>query len=163
MKASKLLSVMVAGLVTSAAPTLSFAGDDLCKNVSFKFTNNQTVLGKTNGKIKVTKVQYHNVVNDRKPTVDVTDTVCNFGATCSTPGIDLKDVEGNSIKDIKFEYRYQEDDGQYSLPTMQGAGAFNDAHKECRANRSYGPFAITGQKFSAQPVGTPVTSLKAVR
>jgi hypothetical protein len=140
MKTSLLLSALACGLAAMSAPQLALADNDQCRNVSFSFTNNHT----SGRDIKVVQVKYHNVVNDRNPTVDVVDTVCAPGQTCRTPGIDLRDVEGNNIKDVTFIYREKDRQGNWMEPWSRGAGPFDPSNKQCRANRNYGPFAITG-------------------
>lgn len=162
MKLSQYILAGTAAVLVVGVSPAALAADDLCKNVSFRFSNDH----RDRRAIKVIKVQYHNVVNDRNPTVELTATECNFGATCTTPGVDLKDVEGNNIKDIKFEYRYKERDGDWSDRTMLGAGPYSDSRKECRANKTYGqnaPFVITGKiSVSATPVTNPNRPLTTV-
>lgn len=137
---SRFLLSMLAVAIGAATAQPARADDDACRRVSFRFTNDH----ETRREIKVIEVQYRNVVNNRNPTVDVTDVECAYGATCSTAPIDLRDVEGNKIDNIRFVYRYREQDGDWSDRTSRGAGPFDDKQKECRADRSYGPFALTG-------------------
>jgi hypothetical protein len=137
---SRLMLSMLALAIGAATALPARADDDACRRVSFRFTNDH----ETRRAIKVVEVQYRNVVNNRNPTVDVTDVECAFGATCSTAPIDLRDVEGNKIDNIRFVYRYREQDGDWSDKTSRGAGPYDGKHKECRADRSYGPFALTG-------------------
>lgn len=157
---SSVLSTLSAAILAILATAPASAGEDLCKGVFFKFTNDH----KEQREIRVTKVQYLNVINDRTPTLDVPNVICSPGSTCRTQALDLKDVEGENIKDIKFEYQYRVRDGQggfsaWSNPTSLGAGPFDPQKKECRANRTYGPFAITGTptltpQSNPNPVGS---------
>jgi hypothetical protein len=151
-----LLSAAILAVV-SAAPA---SANDECRGVQFSFTNDH----KEQREIKVTKVTYLNVVNDRTPTIEVPNVVCAYGATCRTQPVDLKDVEGNNIKDIKFEYQHRVRDGQggfsaWSNPTLLGAGPFDPQNKECRANRTYGPYSITGRvQVTSQPNPTAASA-----
>jgi hypothetical protein len=152
MNRSKLLSALVAGAFAAGAPALALADNDMCRGVKFQFKNDHDL----QGKVKVVKIKYHNLVNDTWPTVNVQNVECSYGQTCETPPIDLRDVEGSNINDIEFEYRYQVRNTPYSAPTTQGAGPFQVVgHKECRANRTYGPFTIVGRKLA--PAANPNT------
>lgn len=145
---TRFLLSMLAVAIGAVAAQPARADDDACRRVSFRFTNDH----ESRRPIKVVEVQYRNLVNNRNPTVDVTDIECAYGATCSTAPVDLRDVEGNKIDNIKFVYRYREQDGDWSDKTSRGAGPFDGKHKECRADRSYGPFAVTGTlAFTSNP------------
>jgi hypothetical protein len=163
MKRIQLASLLAAGLLAGTASPLAIAGDDLCRNVGFKFKNQHT----SGREIQVVKVTYQNVVNDRQVTVNVPNTVCAYGAVCTTPGVDLKDVEGNNIKDITYTYKEKDRQGNWMEPWTRGSGPFSDANKECRANRTYGgaAFAITGTftPTASQPNPNTIGSATAVR
>lgn len=151
MKSPLLLSAIACAFATAVLPQAALADNDQCRNVSFRFTNNH----QTHRDIKVVQVRYHNVVNDTRPTVNVANVVCAYGQTCTTPGIDLRDVEGNNIKDITFIYREKDRQGNWMEPWSRGAGPFDPQNKQCRANRDYGPFAITGTNTPTSAQANP--------
>jgi len=171
MKATHVVPLLAAGLVAVVASPRAVAGnDDQCRNIHFQFVN-QHQTGKT---IRVEGVEYLNVVNNRRVTVSFVPLDCDYNATCRVPkggwpGLDLKDIEGNDIKDIKFVYREKDRQGNFMEPWSRGAGPFNDRHKECRADRTYGEkstFAITGSIAPTASQSNPKSissSLKSVR
>ncbi|HPF24998.1 MAG TPA: hypothetical protein P5528_02320 [Steroidobacteraceae bacterium] len=114
-------------------PALASADNDRCTNVRFKFTNNHP----TERAITVTGIEYEDLVNNRKVSRRVGRVSCAYGETCLTGATDLRDVEGNNIKNVRFVYKYKERDDDWSDNTR--TEPFDLVHKECRADRVYGP------------------------
>lgn len=147
MKSALLFPLFAAALYAAASAPVGAANNDLCRNVHFQFVNKHQT-GKT---IRVEGVEYLNVVNNRRVTVSFVPVDCDFNQTCVVPRapytVDLKDIEGNDVKDIRFVYREQDRQNNFMEPWSRGAGPFNDRHRECRADRTYGQqaaFEITG-------------------
>jgi hypothetical protein len=134
MKYQKILAAAIAAAAIGL-PMIASADNDACKNVRFKFTNNHP----TERAIQVTGVEYEDVVNNKKVSRKLTPVDCAFQATCVTGAEDLRDVEGNNIKNIRFVYKYRERDKDWSDNTR--TATFEATHKECRADRIYGPGA----------------------
>jgi hypothetical protein len=120
--------VALVGLSTTAA-----ADDDRCKSVRFKFTNNHA----TESGIVVTGVEYEDVVNNKTVVRKLQDVKCAYRATCVTGAEDLRDIEGNKLKNVRLVYKYRERDGDMS--DKKRTDAFTPTHLECRADRIYGP------------------------
>lgn len=139
----KLRNVIGAAALTAALATAFFAAEprakagDACKNVHFKYVNKRTTT------IKVQSVEYYNKNSGKWKTEDVVNEECAKGATCSTNGDDLADAEGDDITKVKFNYVYKESDGDWS-DTFHGGEKTVSGNTECNANRTYGPFDITG-------------------
>jgi hypothetical protein len=132
MKINKLIGAAVVSALVGIG-NIAAADDDKCNNVRFKFTNNHA----TEKGIVVTGVQYDDVVNNKAVVRKLADVRCAYRATCVTGASDLRDVEGNNIKNIRLIYKYQERDGD--LSDKKRTDAFTPAHLECRADRIYGP------------------------
>jgi hypothetical protein len=129
---------ILAAALTAAAvalPLIASADNDRCKNVRFKVTNNHP----TERAIQLTGVEYEDIVNNKKVSRQLTPVDCAYRATCITGPEDLRDVEGNNIKNIRFVYKYREKDDDWSDNTR--TKTFEAQHKECRADRVYGPGA----------------------
>ena len=133
MKNSNFFRAAIAAAVILALPGISAADNDKCKDVRFRVTNEHS----TGKKIKITGVNYHDVVNNKDVTKDLAEVECAIHATCLTSDKDLHDVEGTNIKDIQFVFRYKENDGDWSDKVKSKAFEPND--KTCRADRIYGP------------------------
>jgi len=123
----------IVAIALCVLPVLAFADNDLCNNVRFKFTNSHP----TERAIAVTGIEYEDVVNNRQVSRNIARVVCNYGDTCLTDAKSLKDVEGNAIKGVRLVYKYKERDKDWSDKTR--TEAFDPEHKECRADRVYGP------------------------
>lgn len=165
MKPIQLFPLFAATVVAAAGSPPASAGNDLCRNVHFQFANKHQT-GKT---IRVEGVEYLNVVNNRRVTVSFVPVDCDYDKTCVVPRepytLDLKDVEGDDIKDIRFIYREKDRQGNFMEPWSRGAGPFTDRHKECRADRIYGEqtaFAITGSITPAASKASPKSASSAL-
>jgi hypothetical protein len=132
MKYDNILAALIA-VAAVGLPLSASADNDACKGVRFKFTNNHP----TEKGIEVTGVEYIDVVNNKNVSVKLTPVQCAYRATCLTGAEDLRDIEGNKIKSLRFVYKYQERDGDKSDNTR--SGPFEPVHKECRADRVIGP------------------------
>lgn len=133
MNRTKLITAIAAALV-AGAPLVASADNDKCRNIKFKFTNEHP----TNKRILIMGISYRNVVNNRTDSVTFTiPKECPAGDTCTTQGWDLRDVEGENINKIRFTLRYTENDGGMSSDAY--SKEFSPNHKECRADRVYGP------------------------
>lgn len=111
---------------------------DSCTNVKISFTNKRTTT------IKVLKIEFYNSDSGKWHTEDVKDTECAKGATCTTSGDNLADAEGRNITKIKLTYKYKEADGDWSDDFHGGEKAIASGSQRCTANKTYGPFEITG-------------------
>jgi hypothetical protein len=132
---------LAAGLMLALSGTAT-ADNDKCKNVRFRLTNEHT----TGKRILITAVKYHDVVNNKQVTKGLANFECKIHETCLTNEKDLVDVEGTNINNIRFVYKYKEDDKDWSDP--ETSKAFDANNATCRADRIYGPspqgFVITG-------------------
>jgi hypothetical protein len=129
---------LVAALSIAGSPADAEAGSTTCKSVRFSFTNKHV----DKRSIKVVKVKYFDTYDNQWRTEEVSNIDCAFGKTCTTKGDDLTDVEGQKITKIRFIYKYEERDGQWSKEFEGGDKEPSDPI--CRADRTYGPFEITG-------------------
>jgi len=135
-------AVALAGLSAGSALTYAppaQAGNDLCKNVSFEFTNSHSE-GRS---IKVEKVEYRDKGDGVWRTADVTDTECAINATCKTPGHDLIDMEQEKLPKVRFIFRYREKDGDWSDRVISAEKA-TATPNTCNANKTYAGFVIKG-------------------
>ena len=143
MKSSGIIKAGVVALCVLALPGLSLADSDECKKVRFRVTNEHV----NHKKILITSVSYFDIVNNKKVTKGLKNFECNYQQTCLTSEKDLVDVEGNDIKNIKFEYKKKEGDGDWSDP-LQTKAFDPENNAECKADRIYGPppkgFVIQG-------------------
>jgi hypothetical protein len=134
MKKSRLIRAGIAAAIVLTLPALATADGDKCKNVRFRITNEHA----THKTILITAVSYHDVVNNKDVTKGLKNLECDYQKTCLTDDKDLSDVEGTDIKNIRFEFKSKEGDGDWSDKKMSGSfNATNSA--ECKADRTYGP------------------------
>jgi|KBSSwiStaDraftv2_1062776.scaffolds.fasta_scaffold340221_3 hypothetical protein len=142
MNKSTLLKGALAAALVITLPGLSSADNDKCRNVRFRVTNEHS----TGKKILITAVKYHDVVNNKQVTKGIANVECKIHETCYTSEKDLKDVEGTNINNIRFVYKYKEQDTDWSDEVT--SKAFDPNNASCRADRTYGPepqgFVITG-------------------
>ncbi len=132
------LSLAAAFGTTSLAMQPTAEAGNACKRVKFKFKNEH----RFNSKIKVTKVKVYDQGDGRWRTENVSDKECNQGSTCTTSGDNLTNLEQERITKIRFIYKYLEADGDWSDEVEGGDKV--PSNPVCRADRTYGPFTITG-------------------
>lgn len=128
-------AVLAAAIALPAAATP-------CYNVTFSFTNSHS----TGKSILVKKVQYFDITSNKTRTQDVNNRECGFNKTCTTDAANLgsqfEPVLGHDLTDIQFYFSFKEADGDWSDAAWGGKKIPTD--KECRNDRNYGAFSITG-------------------
>lgn len=121
-----------------AAPEAQ-AGANTCKNVKFQFTNSHP-----DGRdIQVVKVEHHSEHDGKWRTEDVANETCAPGSTCTTNGDNLSGVEGRDIDKVRFHYKVRDAAGNWSA-VIVGNNRQVSGDQECKINKVYGPWAITG-------------------
>ncbi len=132
------LTLAAAFGTTSLAMEPTAEAGNACKRVHFKFKN----VHSSGKKIKVVAVKVFDSGDNRWREENVSDKECSHGSTCTTGGDNLTNLENEPITKIRFQYRYQEVDGDWSDPIWGGDKI--PSSPVCTADRTYGPFDITG-------------------
>jgi hypothetical protein len=112
MRFRKAISAFAASVVLIGGASVAHADADVCKRVKFQFKNERAA------QIRVNKVQYYNVANNKTVTENV-DKVCLPSFTCTTSGDNLPDAEGIRLKSFVFFFNDREKDGDWSKTDYQ--------------------------------------------
>lgn len=145
------ITFVIAAVVTLSALAISlpkFASNvhanpaapfgDACKNVIVKFTNQHH----EGGQIEFRRIKYFNKANGAWQTEDITNTVCNQGATCKTNPNNLRDSEGEDLTKFRLVYKYKGKGGAANWSDEVESNDFIPAKPTCNANRNYGPGSL---------------------
>jgi hypothetical protein len=133
MALSKVTGLLAVGFMLTAAATAAYA--DLCKNVTFTFTNRHP-LERT---IRVDKVMYWDLSDTKWRTEDIVpNRECTFNAKCTTSPEDLEHVENEVIQKVRFIYR-ELVGGKWSSDITSREKEPLDQTTECHEGRNYHP------------------------
>jgi len=128
-------------ILASVVLAIGYAGSasaETCKEVVFTVTNNHF----EEREIEIRSVKYRNPhKGGQVQTENVRNTVCNYGATCSTSGDNLNGAAKVDLHSIQVVFRHRNHDGSWSKAFI--TQPFTPKYRKCKDGKKYGPIVVT--------------------